>query len=86
MVYYISMKFTTPSKRKCELVSDKILTGEEIRMTVIPLLKKFRAEKTILFGSYARKDADGQSDIDLLIIGGRQFVPKEAFVCSNLTP
>jgi len=37
---------------------------------VVPLLKKYRAEKAILFGSYARQDADAASDIDLIVVGG----------------
>ena len=32
-------------------MSDKILTGDEIRLAILPLLKKYRAEKAILFGS-----------------------------------
>ena len=64
-------------------MSDRILTMEEIRLAIFPLLKKYRAEKAILFGSYARKDADGQSDIDLLIIGGKQFVPTDVFCIAD---
>lgn len=64
-------------------MSDKILTGEEIHLAILPLLKKYRAEKAILFGSYARNDADGQSDIDLLIIGGKQFVATDVFCIAD---
>ncbi len=31
-------------------------------------LKKYHPEKVVLFGSYARKDFDRQSDIDLVVI------------------
>jgi len=44
---------------------DRILTCTEIRSAVIPLLKKYKAKKAILFGSYARNEADCHSDIDL---------------------
>lgn len=64
-------------------MSDRILTGEEIRLAIIPLLKKYRAEKAILFGSYARNEADGKSDIDLLIIGGEHFVPTDVFCIAD---
>lgn len=60
-------------------MSDRILTGEEIRLVILPLLKKYRAEKAILFGSYSRDEADGKSDIDVLIIGGEHFNPTNVF-------
>ena len=64
-------------------MSDRILTGEEIRLAILPLLKKYRAEKAILFGSYARNEANGKSDIDLLIIGGEHFVPINVFCITD---
>ncbi len=57
----------------------RILTGEEIRLAILPLLKKYRAEKAILFGLYSRDEADGESDIDVLIIGGEYFNPTNVF-------
>lgn len=64
-------------------MSDKILTAEEIRLAILPLLKKYRAEKAILFGSYARNEADAKSDIDLLIIGGEDFIPTDVFCITD---
>lgn len=64
-------------------MSDRILTGEEIRSAILPLLKKFRAEKAVLFGSYARNGADGKSDIDILIIGGEHFAPTDVFCIAD---
>lgn len=64
-------------------MSDRVLTGEEIRSEVLPLLKKYRAEKAILFGSYARNEADSKSDIDLLIIGGENFLPTDVFCIAD---
>ena len=40
---------------------------------MLPLLKKYHAEKVILFGSYARQNADAASDIDLIVVGGKDF-------------
>lgn len=47
-------------------MSDRVLTIEEIG-------------QAILFGSYARNEADGKSDIDLVIIGGENFEPTDVF-------
>lgn len=58
-------------------MSEHIYTLNEIFAAVLPLLKKYHAEKAILFGSYARQDADATSDIDLIIVGGEQFDPTD---------
>lgn len=60
-------------------MSDYIYSRSEIVGAVLPLLRKYRAEKAILFGSYARQDADAASDIDLVIIGGEHFDPTDVF-------
>lgn len=54
-------------------MSEHICSKDEIFAAVAPLLKKYRAEKAILFGSYARQDADAASDIDLIVVGGEDF-------------
>ena len=54
-------------------MSEQIYSQDEIFAAVLPLLKKYRAEKAILFGSYARQEADAASDIDLIVIGGKDF-------------
>lgn len=43
------------------------------------LLRKYRAEYAILFGSYARGEATENSDIDVLVVGGDQFRAKDIF-------
>lgn len=58
-------------------MSDHIYDQNEIVAAVVPLLRKYRAEKAVLFGSYARQDADADSDIDLIIVGGEQFDPTD---------
>ena len=60
-------------------MSDQIYDQSEIFAAVIPLLKKYRAESAILFGSYARREADAGSDIDLIIVGGENFEPTDVF-------
>lgn len=64
-------------------MSERILTNEDIASVVVPLLQKYRAEKAILFGSYARNEADGKSDIDLVIIGGEHFEPTDVFCIAD---
>lgn len=54
-------------------MSEHIYSQNEIFEAVLPLLKKYRAEKAILFGSYARQEADAASDIDLVVVGGKDF-------------
>ena len=56
-----------------------IYTQEGLVIIITSLLKKYHAENAILFGSYARKEADHLSDIDLLVIGGPSFDPTDIF-------
>lgn len=49
---------------------EKIFTIDEIKNTINPILQKHGVERAYLFGSYARKEATGMSDIDLRIDGG----------------
>ena len=44
-----------------------IYTLEEIRSRVTPIAKQYELKAVYLFGSYARGDADENSDIDLLV-------------------
>ncbi len=61
----------------------RVYTKDEIFNMVLPLLKKYHAESAILFGSYARQEADGDSDIDLVVIGGPQFDPTDVFCLAD---
>ena len=51
--------------------SNEILSIESIRYLIQPVVKKYAMDKVFLFGSYARGEATDQSDIDLLVDGGR---------------
>ncbi|WP_373219418.1 nucleotidyltransferase family protein [Ruminococcus sp. 5_1_39BFAA] len=51
----------------------------EIEKTIKVLLDKYHAECAILFGSYARGDETEGSDIDVIVIGGAHFRPKDIF-------
>lgn len=50
---------------------EKIYALDEIQAIIQPILRNYGVSKAYLFGSYARGDATGQSDIDLRIDGGR---------------
>ena len=45
-----------------------VLTIDEIREKVTPIAKKYDIKEVYLFGSYARGEADENSDVDLVII------------------
>ncbi|MCP4423441.1 MAG: nucleotidyltransferase domain-containing protein [Chloroflexi bacterium] len=45
---------------------------EEINLIAERIIQLYRPDKIILFGSWARDDADKQSDIDLLVISDRE--------------
>lgn len=44
-----------------------IYSVEEIKNAVVPVAEKYGLKSVLLFGSYARNEADENSDIDLLI-------------------
>ena len=48
-------------------MTKKVYTVDEIRNIVAPIAKRHRVSKMYLFGSYARGEADSDSDIDLRI-------------------
>ena len=56
----------------------KTTTTNDIVKAILPVLENGGAQKAILFGSYARGDADEYSDIDLIIIAEtkRPFVER----------
>ena len=60
-------------------MAEKIYSRETLAAIIASLLKKYHAESAILFGSYARHEADALSDIDLVVIGGRSFEPTDIF-------
>ena len=64
-------------------MSTQIYSREELIHTVLPLLKKYHAERAVLFGSYAREEATAQSDIDLVVIDGPEFDPTDVFCIAD---
>lgn len=59
------------------------LALDEIKSVVKELLKRYHAEYALLFGSYARGEATPESDIDIVMIGGKNFVPHNIFALAE---
>lgn len=59
------------------------LDRQKIISLLSSLLKKYHAENALLFGSYARDEADSESDIDVLVIGGDYFEPTDIFAIAE---
>ena len=51
----------------------------EVEQVIKLLLDKYHAECAILFGSYARGEETDGADIDVIVIGGAHFKPKDIF-------
>ena len=59
-----------PSGATSAHVHDDVLTIEQIQRAVVSLAQEYGARHVSLFGSYARGEADAQSDVDLLLDKG----------------
>ena len=55
------------------MMQKPVFTTEHIAAIVKPLADKYRVEEIYLFGSYARGEADENSDLDFLVFGGELF-------------
>lgn len=55
------------------MMKDKVFTIEEIKERVKPIADKYNVEEIYLFGSYARNEANQDSDLDFLVFGGENF-------------
>ena len=54
-------------------MNDTVFTIENIIALVKPLAEKYQVQQIYLFGSYARGEADTDSDLDFLVYGGENF-------------
>ena len=60
-------------------MSKQIFTIENITAMVKPLAQKYHVKEVYLFGSYARGEADENSDLDFLVCGGESFKLTQIF-------
>ena len=58
---------------------EKIYSTLELKEILLPIIRKYNAQKAYIFGSYARNEADKNSDVDVLVIGGSMFDPTDIF-------
>ena len=56
-----------------------MLSIEEIKSYIIPVVEKYPIERVILFGSYARGDASDKSDVDLVVESGGKMKNRKIF-------
>ena len=56
-----------------------MLSIEEIKSYITPVVEKYPVEKVILFGSYARGDAKETSDVDLVVESGGKMWNRKIF-------
>ena len=61
------------------------LSRTEIEQVIRELLHKYHAEYALLFGSYARGEATAASDIDVIVVGGANFRPRDIFAFGDGT-
>ena len=54
-------------------------TKTDIENTIRFLLARYNAEYALLFGSYARGEATPDSDIDVVVFGGKDFKRSNIF-------
>ena len=56
-----------------------VMTMKELEAVIRALLHKYHAEYALLFGSYARGEATADSDIYVVVFGGKDFHPADIF-------
>ncbi|MCD8023752.1 MAG: nucleotidyltransferase domain-containing protein [Lachnospiraceae bacterium] len=54
-------------------MTDGIVSFESIVNVVKPVAAKYKVDSVYLFGSYARGEANKESDLDFLVFGGKNF-------------
>ena len=64
-------------------MSDAIYTLERIKDIVSPIANKYNVQSIYLFGSYARGEANENSDLDFLVFGGENFKATNIFALAE---
>ena len=63
-----------------------VFSQNDLESIILSLLKKYHAEGAILFGSYARGEADADSDIDVMVLvdSSRQDISEKTWEISSV--
>ena len=64
-------------------MSNTVFTIEKIVSLVKPIAEKYHVDQIYLFGSYARGEAEIDSDVDFLVYGGEKFKPTMIFALAE---
>ena len=56
-----------------------VMERKEVEQVIKRMVNKYHAEYAILFGSYARGEESDESDIDVIVVGGVDFKPRDIF-------
>ena len=64
-------------------MSNNILTIDMIKEKITPVALKYGVDEIYVFGSYARGEATSNSDVDLLVFGGKNFKPANIFALAE---
>lgn len=62
---------------------DAVYTIEKIKDIVMPIASKYNVQSIYLFGSYARGEANENSDLDFLVFGGENFKSTNIFALAE---
>ena len=64
-------------------MNNKVFTIDFIKEQIAPIARKYGVDSIYVFGSYARGEATGDSDVDLLVFGGANFKPANIFALAE---
>ena len=64
-------------------MNNHIFTLKDIAVLIRPIAKKYKIKEVYLFGSYARGEADENSDLDFLVCCGEKFKFTMIFVLAE---
>lgn len=64
-------------------MSNIVINRSDLITMINRLLRKYNASGALLFGSYARQEANPDSDIDVMVIGGAAFRLMDIFAIAE---
>lgn len=64
-------------------MNKRIYSTAELQAMILPIQRRYNADHTFPFGSYAGNEATAHSDIDLLVVGNPAFRPFGIFAIAE---